>query len=145
MKRSACVVALFLVFMLAIPGMSQAQEKSLYERLGGYDAVAAVVDDFFGRMGADKQLQKYFVGFSDDSQRRTRQLTVDFICKATGGPCYYTGRDMATTHMGIGLTESDWTLAVKHLNGTLDKFKVPEKERGEVLAFISSLKDDIVE
>src|ERR1051325_809584 len=72
----------------------RAQEKSLYERVGGYNALAAVVDDFVGRLVADKQFEKFFVGHSTDSKKRIRQHILDQFCAATGGPCVYTGRDM---------------------------------------------------
>jgi len=117
----------------------------LYKRLGGYDEIAAVSDDFIGRLGADKQLGRFLVGLSTDSQKRLRQLVVDQLCEATGGPCIYIGRSMKTSHAGLGITESDWDLTVKHLVASLDKFKVPEKEKNELLAIASSLKPDIVQ
>ncbi len=120
------------------------QEKSLYERLGGYNAIAAVVDDFMGRMVADKQLGRFFIGHSTDSKKKTRQLIVDMICEATGGPCIYTGRDMKTVHTGLNITESDWQDSVKLLTATLDKFKVPQKEKDDVFGAVSGLKPDIV-
>jgi len=137
------VLSLLLMFAGSMP--SRAQEKSLYQRLGGYDALAAVVDDFVGRLVADKQFEKFFVGQSNDSKKRIRQHVLDLFCSATGGPCIYTGRDMKTSHTGLGITESDWNAAAKHLVASLDKFKVPEKEKGEVLAFVTTLKKDIVE
>jgi hemoglobin len=118
---------------------------SLYQRLGGYDAIAVVSDDFIGRLAADKQLNRFLVGLSTDSQKRLRQNVVDQLCQATGGPCLYIGRPMKTAHAGLGITESDWDLTVKHLIASLDKFKVPEKEKNEFLALASSLKPDIVE
>jgi hemoglobin len=121
------------------------QEKSLYQRVGGYDALAAVVDDFIGRLISDKRFEKFFAGFSIDSRKRIRQHILDQFCVATGGPCIYLGRDMKTTHAGLGITEPDWEAATKHLTASLDKFKVPEKEKGELLAFVSGLKKDIVE
>ena len=124
---------------------ARAQQKSLYERVGGYDALAAVVDDFVGRLVADKQFEKFFAGHSIDSKKRIRQHILDQFCAATGGPCVYTGRDMKTTHAGLGITEADWNAAAKHLTESLDKFKVPEKEKNELLAFVTSLKKDIVE
>ncbi len=118
---------------------------SLYKRLGGYDAIAAVSDDFIARLATDKQLSRFLVGVSADSQKRLRQLVVDQFCQATGGPCLYIGRPMKTVHAGLGITESDWQLTVKHLVASLDKFKVPDKEKQEFLALASSLKPDIVE
>jgi len=137
------VLSLLLMVGSSLP--AHAQEKSLYQRLGGYDALAAVVDDFVGRLVADKQFDKFFVGHSVDSKKRIRQHILDQFCAATGGPCIYTGRDMKTSHMGLGITDADWDAAAKHLVASLDKFKVPEKEKGEVLAFVTTLKKDIVE
>ncbi len=123
----------------------QGNEKSLYERVGGYNALAAVVDDFIGRLVGDKRFEKFFSGHSTDSKKKIRQHILDQFCDATGGPCIYLGRDMKTTHAGLKITEADWDAAAKHLVGSLDKFKVPEKEKGELLAFVTSLKKDIVE
>ncbi|MGC2239014.1 MAG: group 1 truncated hemoglobin [Pyrinomonadaceae bacterium] len=121
------------------------KEKSLYERLGGYDALAAVTDDFLLRLGTNKLVGRFLVDFSEDSKGKIRQHFIEFLCSATGGSCVYMGRDMKTTHKGIGITEEDWKESVKLLVETLDKFKVPEKEKSEVLAAVSSLKGDIVE
>lgn len=132
----------------ALPVAAQAQGPagtSLYARLGGYDALAAVTDDFIGRLASDRQLGKFFVGHSTNSLNRIRQLVVDQLCQATGGPCVYIGRDMKTAHKGLGISESDWQVTVRHLTATFDKFKVPERERTEVLALLASLKGDIVE
>jgi hemoglobin len=118
---------------------------TLYKRLGGYDAIAAVTDDFIGRLAGDKQLARFLVGLSTDSQKKLRQHVVEQLCEAAGGPCIYTARTMKTAHAGLGITESDWQLTVNHLVATLDKFNVPEKEKGELLAIASSLKKDIVE
>ncbi len=131
--------------MFVISALAADAPKSLYQRLGGYDAIAAVTDDFIGRLAADKQLTRFFIGHSKDSLGRIRQLVVDQICAATGGPCVYIGRDMKTSHQGMGITEADWSAAVNDLIATLDKFKVPEKERNELLGAVSSFKTDIVD
>lgn len=131
-------------FLAAPPQALAQQQHTLYQRLGGYDAIAAVTDDFVVRLSTDPQLQRFFGGLSVDSQKRLRQHIVDFLCSATGGPCIYTGRDMKTAHAGLGIAQADWDLSAKHLVETLDKFKVPEKEKNEVLAAITSLKADIV-
>jgi len=120
-------------------------KKSLYERLGGYNAVAAVVDDFVGRLVADKQFEHFFAGHSTDSKKRIRQHIVDQFCAAAGGPCLYTGRTMKDSHTGLGISEAEWDAAAKHLVASLDKFKVPEPEKKELLAFVTSVKADIVE
>jgi hemoglobin len=121
------------------------EKKSLYTRLGGYDAIAAVVDDFVGRLVTDKKLNKFFVGHSEDSLKRIRMHVIDQLCMVAGGPCIYTGRDMKTSHHGLGITNDDWDVSVKHLVETLDKFKVPQPEKDELLAAISTLKKDIVD
>lgn len=121
------------------------QQKSLYQRLGSYDAIAGVVDDFIGRLIADPQITRFFTGASTDTKNRIRQFIVDQLCAATGGPCVYVGRSMKTVHAGLGITEADWQSTVKHLVATLDRFNVPQKEKDEVLAAISSMKGDIVE
>src|SRR5919109_3907364 len=126
------------------PAKSPTTQKTLYQRLGGYDAIAAVTEDFIGRMANDAQLKRFFVGLSTDSKRRVRNHIVDFLCAATGGPCIYTGRDMETVHTGLNITDADWDVSVKHLVATLDKFKVPAQERQEVLTAISGLKPKIV-
>ena len=146
MKR-ATVFALVLSLLLTMSAtaMAATQEKSLYERVGGYNALAAVVDDFIVRLVSDKQFEKFFSGASNDSKKRIRQHILDQFCAATGGPCVYMGRDMKTSHAGLGITNVEWDAAAKHLTASLDKFKVPEKEKGEILAFVVSLKKDIVE
>jgi hemoglobin len=126
------------------PAVGQ-EKKSLYTRLGGYDAIAAVVDDFVGRLVADKRLTKFFTGHSEDSLKRIRMHVIDQLCEAAGGPCNYTGRDMKKTHHGLGITSDDWDASAKHLVESLDKFKVPQAEKDELLAIVTSLKKDIVD
>ena len=139
------IIALSVLLLAALPGAAQQKtEKTLYQRLGGYDAIAAVVDDLLPRAVGDPQLGPFFKGHSNDSNMRTRQLIVDLVCQKTGGPCLYTGRSLKTAHEGIGLTDAHWNLLVNHLKATLDKFKVPPKEQGELLAIISATKADIV-
>ena len=144
MKKALVFVCITLLAGAALADQAT-EKKSLYQRLGGYDAVAAVSDDFLGRLAGDKQLGRFFPGHSEDSVKRIRQHIVDFLCVATGGPCVSTGRDMKTSHKGLGVTEADWNQAVVLLVQTLDKFKVPAAEKNEVLAAVSGLKGDIVE
>ncbi|MEP0848719.1 MAG: group 1 truncated hemoglobin [Phycisphaerae bacterium] len=129
----------------AKPAAPPATTETLYKRLGGYDALAAVTDDFLGRLLKDPSLGRFFVGHSEDSRKRIRQLIVDQLCAVTGGPCVYIGRDTKTSHRGLGITEADWTATVNHLVATLDKFQVPAREKDEVLALLTTLKPDIVE
>lgn len=132
-----------LVLIFASTNFSQG--KTLYQRLGGYDAIAAVVDDFIGQLVHDKSIAPMFQGHSESSLKKTRQLIVEFICNATGGPCEYTGRDMKTAHKGLGITEAQWNTTAGYLKKSLDKFKVGQKEQDDLLAAVTSLKNDIVE
>ena len=141
----ALTSALMVVIVVAISAQMTPSPTSLYKRIGGYDAIAAVVDDFIPRLATDAQTGKFFIGTSKDSQGRIRQHLVDQICNATGGPCLYVGRPMKTVHAGLGITEADWQIGVKHLVASLDKFKVPAKEKDELLGAVSGLKADIVE
>lgn len=126
--------------------LSGAQDKkSLYARLGGYDAIAAVVDDFIGRLVADKTLTKFFAGHSEDSLKKIRMHVIDQFCAAAGGPCLYVGRDMKTSHHGLGITSADWDASANHLVETLDHFKVAKAEKDELMAFVATLKKDIVD
>ncbi|HVO89748.1 MAG TPA: group 1 truncated hemoglobin [Casimicrobiaceae bacterium] len=124
---------------------TSASMPTLYKRLGGYDAIAAVSDDFLGRLTAEQQFARFFGGHSTDSLKKIRQLIVDQLCAATGGPCVYIGRDMKATHAGLGITEHDWDTMVRHFVATLDKFSVPAREKDELLNAVGALKKDIVE
>jgi len=120
-------------------------KRSLYERLGGYDAVTAVANDLLPRLRGDSQLGRFWAHRGDDGIEREKQLLIDFLCASAGGPVYYRGRDMALSHRGMRISESDWSVFLGHAAATLAKFKVPEAEQREVVAFVQSLKKDIVE
>src|SRR5215471_15331328 len=120
-------------------------EQTLYQRLGGYDAVAAATDDSLARLLNDPVLQGYFKGLSHDSARKLRQHFVDFLVSAAGGPAYYTGRDMRTTHAGMGISDADWQAFVADTRGTLEHLHVPERESKDFLALIETTRLEIVE
>jgi len=120
-------------------------EKTLYERLGGYDAISAVVKDLLPRLMSDSQLGRFWENRGEDGINREEQLLIDFLCSSAGGPLLYTGRDNKTSHKGMGISESDWEKFIAHLNATLEKFELPQQERDDVTGFIESTKADIVE
>ena len=122
-------------------GTKPMMQKSLYDRLGGKDAITAVVDDFVGNVAADKRINGYFA--KADIPRLKRNL-VDQICSATGGPCVYTGKDMKTAHKGMGIADADFNALVEDLVKALNKFNVPAKEQGELLGILGPLKPQIV-
>lgn len=117
------------------------KDASLYERLGGKPAITAVVDEFIGRVAADARIKHRF--FNTDIPR-LKQLLVEFVCLATGGPCKYTGVDMETSHAGMELVDEEFTALVEDLVGALDKFKVPEREKNEILGALGPLQPQIV-
>ena len=124
----------------------QGDPPSLYVRLGGYDAIAAVVDDLLPRLRSDELLSRFWTSpRSIDTLNRERQLAVDFIASAAGGPTIYLGRDMKVSHKGMGITKADYAAFMRCLAVTLDTFEVPTLERSEVVAFASSLEPEIVE
>jgi hemoglobin len=125
--------------------VGETSTQSLYQRLGGYDAIAAATDDLLARLQGDPQLRDFWKGASNDNQRKARQLIVDFMTEAAGGPAYYTGRDMRRSHDGMGITASDWDVFMHHAAATLDYFGVAEQEKEEVLGFFTSLRTDVVE
>jgi hemoglobin len=140
---SLAAIAGLLGALLITPAV--AKDKSLYERIGGYDAIAAVTDDFLDRLEKDDKLGRFFQGVSKDSVMRIRQHVVDLICAKTGGPCYYTGRDMKTVHEGLGISKADWDIMLKRFGETLAKFKVPEPEQKDLAALVVPLEKQIVE
>jgi hemoglobin len=113
----------------------------LYQRLGGREAINAVVKDLLANGIADARLQPRLSGM--DAAKCERQLT-DLLCQATGGPCKYTGRDMKTAHTGSNVTETEWTAFTENLAKTFDRFNVPARERGELVNMLLPMKGDVV-
>ena len=132
---SVCVV-------MAVSISALAQAPSLYERLGGEKAISAVVDDFAGNVLADARINKKF---ADSNADRLVANLKTFMCMATGGPCQYTGQNMKEAHHRMGVTDGEFSALVEDLVKTLDKFKVPEKEKNELLSALGGMKKDIVE
>ena len=118
---------------------------TLYERLGGYNAIAAVANDLLSRLRADPQLGRFWAHRGEDGIMREKQLLIDFLCASAGGPMYYRGRDMALTHRGMRISNSDWEVFLGHAATTLAKFQVPEAEQRDVVAFVQGLRNDCVE
>jgi hemoglobin len=119
--------------------------KTLYERLGGYNAIAVVTNDLLPRLRADPQLGRFWAHRGEDGIMREKQLLIDFLSASAGGPMYYRGRDMALIHRGMRISESDWNVFLGHAAATLAKFQAPEAEQRDVVAFVQSLKNECVE
>jgi hemoglobin len=119
--------------------------RSLYQRMCGYDVIAAVIDDLFAILHDDPAFARFFGGRSEDSVIRSRQLLVDQMCALSGGPCHYIGRDMQTSHRGLGITDVEWEANMKAADAALAKNRVGDAERAEFLALFERYRDDIVE
>jgi len=116
-------------------------DSSLYDRLGGKTAITAVVDDFVGNLAADKRIN---ARFAKTNIPHLKQMLVDQICQATGGPCTYTGKSMKDAHKGMKISEADFNALVEDLTKSLDKFKVGDREKTELLTALGKMKGDIV-
>ncbi|HWU90709.1 MAG TPA: group 1 truncated hemoglobin [Kofleriaceae bacterium] len=119
----------------------KAGDKSLYDRLGGKDAITAVVDDFVNNAATDEKIKHFF---ANADAKALKEKLVEQICQAAGGPCKYTGKDMKTAHTGMKIAEDDFNALVGDLVKALDKFKVGEKEKNDLLGALGGMKGDIV-
>jgi hemoglobin len=125
----------------ALAACAQPAEKTLYERLGGQPAITAVIDDFVANVAADPAINRRFAGADIPKLKR---LLVEQVCEASGGPCKYTGRSMKESHKGMGITPAEFNAMGADMVKTLDKFKVPEREKNEVMTLLGSMSKDIV-
>src|SRR5258707_12142176 len=103
-------------------------KKTLYERLGGYDAITAVANDLLPRLRADPQLERFWAHRGEDGVMREKQLLIDFLCASAGGPMYYRGRDMVLTHRGMPIRDNDWNVFLDHAPATRAKCRAAETE-----------------
>jgi hemoglobin len=126
------------------PASTGSNPVSLYRRLGGYDALAAVADDILRRWTGDPDLLPFFQDLSTPEKQRVRQMLVDQLCAATGGPCVYVGQDMETAHRALEITAQDWDRAVIHVVATLNHFSIHPTERDELLTILGSVREQIV-
>lgn len=120
---------------------AQGKEKPLYDRLGGKEAITVVVDKFVANVAADERINSFF---KETDIPHFKQMLVDQICNATGGPCEYTGKDMRTTHTGMKINEDQWNATVEDLVKALDEAGVQQKEKDELLSALGGMKADIV-
>ena len=142
---SALVAASVVFTALPAQAATAADTKSLYERLGGYDGISAVVDQFADSLFADKRINRFFVGMSDDTRAQFKQKNKNLLCNATGGPCKIISRTAQVTHHGLGITSADFGVVAGDLKDVLNKFKVGPKEQDEVFAIILGLRPQIVD
>jgi hemoglobin len=143
--RTAVLAAMVAVTLIGCGGSMEGSRTmatpSLYERLGGKPAITAVIDDFVGNVAGDARINGRFK--TADVPRLKARL-VDQVCEATGGPCTYTGASMREAHKGMQITEAEFNALVEDLVKSLDKFKVPAREKNELLGALGGMKGDIV-
>jgi len=141
--------AAFLVGGQAPSVHSQVQKglkaPTLYQRLGGFDRLAATFDDVAPRLATDPQLARFFSGHATDSNLRQRQRLLELLCQETGGPCTYTGRTLKTAHVGLGVGSADWSAFLKHFTASLDHLQFGKQEKAELLSLVERYKSDVVE
>lgn len=117
---------------------------SLYSRLGSYDGIAMFATQLIDQAQQDDVLGRFWENRSADRNDRDLQILIDYLVNQTGGQMYYTGRDMALAHHGMGITEADWARFIEIVISVAGQLGVGQTEGGEVLAFLESLKGDIV-
>lgn len=150
MKRGAAVCVAWVAIVLAAP-LARGQEaagpkpQTLYQRLGGFDRLAALFDATAPKMATDPQLARFFSGHATDSDMRQRQMLLELLCQESGGACTYTGRPLEKAHGGLGITGADWSAFEKHFGAAMNELKVGEQEQSELLSLVRRYKSDIVE
>jgi len=120
-------------------------EQTLYTRLGAYDGIAGFVDNLLPRLQADDQLGRFWQNRGNDGIAREKQLLTDYLCVNAGGPMIYTGRDMKLTHVGMGITQSDWDIFIGHAVATMEALQIPKQECDDIANFVLSLKEDVID
>lgn len=143
--RSALLILLLALVATTEPAAAQSADAPLYQRMGGYDRIATVVDDFFGRFGTDPTLAPFLGGLNAAAGARVRQNFIDFFCARTGGPCLYNGRDMKSAHEGLAIKEAHFESVIRHFDAALDAQRVGGAEKQELLTMLRGLKADIVQ
>jgi hemoglobin len=119
--------------------------STLYDRLGGYDAISAVVEDFANKLFVDPQVKQFFRGMSTDTKESFKQKNKNLLTSVTGGPAKVISRPAKTAHWGLNITQGDFNVVAGHLAATLKKFNVPEQETKELFAIVATLQPGIVE
>jgi len=143
LRSMVCFIALAAALALpACTGPARAPAPSLYERVGGREAIAAVVDDAIVNLAADERINRRF---GNASIPRLRRNLVDLLCVRTGGPCTYGGASMADAHEGMQIRPGEFDALVEDIARSLDKFQVPAREQGEVLAILRQMKSAVIE
>ncbi|HMQ63248.1 MAG TPA: group 1 truncated hemoglobin [Flavilitoribacter sp.] len=149
MKRFAILLSLILSCSVAFMACNKDKDDemtTLYDRLGGIDAISAVVDQFITNVVADNTINARFAATAANPSRAQllRNNLIDQICEGTGGPCKYKGKTMMEAHQGMNITEAEFNALVGDLVAALDQFNVPDQEKNDLLGILGPMKSDIV-
>ncbi len=144
MRLMSRVVLIAVVAVILAACASAPPEPTLYQRLGGREAIKGLVDDFVANVAADPRVNHRFKGLQPAAVAKLQTNLADQICDATGGPCAYLGKEMKAAHAGMKIVDAEWTATVEDLVKSLNKFKVGAKEQQELLAILGPMKKDIV-
>ncbi len=141
-SRYAAAVGAAMSLAMGTAGAAETGKKSLYDRLGGKEAIVSVIEQFVANVGSDARINHRF---ASTDLTRLKRLLVEQVCSASGGPCSYTGRDMKSTHAGMHITTTDFEALVQDLVKSLDAHRVPDAEKKELLGILGPMRKDIVE
>jgi hemoglobin len=141
MPKNAALALATIAVSLALLGCAAPPPPTLYQRLGGHDAIAAVVDDAVTNVAADPRINQRF---SVDALPRLKKNLADLICLRTGGPCTYTGKNMSEAHEGMHIRDDEFDALAEDIVKSLDKFKVPAREQGELMGALGQMRNAVV-
>lgn len=128
--------------LLSAKRQGMSDDETVFDRLGGHDAVESVVNDFYDRVLSDERVIHHF---EDSNTTELRAHQVQFISAVTGGPVQYSGQDMRTAHEGMGITHNEFDVIADHLDTALDENSVSDADRAQVLREVEGLRSEIVE
>ncbi|WP_163102327.1 group I truncated hemoglobin [Peribacillus alkalitolerans] len=117
-------------------------EQTLYEKVGGEEAIAKVVDYFYSELVLKDETVNHF--FKNTDMEKQRRHQAKFISFALGGPHQYTGKSMAKAHEGMNLQPAHFDAIATHLHDSLAHFGVSERDIDTALTKVASLRDDIL-
>ncbi len=144
-SKSFLLILIFSLISMTTSLSLAETDRSLYERLGGYDAISSVVDVFLVKVWEDPVVGRFFVGMGTDTRNQLRQKNKNLMCANTGGPCKKINRPLGEAHVGLGITDKEFDIVAGHLVTTLKEFKVPQIEFDELMTKVGGLRDYVVE
>lgn len=119
--------------------------KSLYERLGGKEGLAKVIDTLMKNVAADAKINKRFAALKGKKLDDFKQKVADFICKQAQGDCTYAGKDMKEAHKGMKIKDDEWNAFLADFKAALDEHNVSGDDQAELVSYLGPMKEEIVE